>query len=318
MWICSVAAFHNSYFQLTFSRLLYALLPLEYKLHEGREHVYQIHHCSSYCCFVTDCSRFSNLKQPVYYVRRFFSFRTWAWCNENGHLFHDVWCLSWEASVTEAWSCVGIFILMSGSCCWLSAGTSAGAVDQSLCVTCLYGLGFLSACFHVVRLFTQQLTALKTHTPVEGSIWLPFLTGLRSQAASCLLHFFGYNESLAFKGRGWLHLSMGRWRRACRMGDVVAAIFGKYSLPQSLYLHTWLIILLFSHLVMSDSASPWIAAHQAPLSFFISQNLLRSCLLGQWCYLTISSSATPFSFCLPSFPAHNRCQWIFVEFWALW
>lgn len=50
-----------------------------------------------------------------------------------------------------------------------------------------------------------------------------------------------------FKGRGWLHLSMGRWRRACRMGDVVAAIFGKYSLPQSLYLHTWLIILLFSH-----------------------------------------------------------------------
>ena len=29
---------------------------------------------------------------------------------------------------------------------------------------------------------------------------------------------------------------------------------------------------------------------------------LNSCLLSQWCYLTISSSATPFSFCLQSFP----------------
>ena len=28
-----------------------------------------------------------------------------------------------------------------------------------------------------------------------------------------------------------------------------------------------------------------------------------SCLLSQWCYLTISSSATPFSFWLQSFPA---------------
>ena len=29
----------------------------------------------------------------------------------------------------------------------------------------------------------------------------------------------------------------------------------------------------------------------------------NSCLLIQWCYLTITSSATPFSFCLQSFPA---------------
>ena len=29
----------------------------------------------------------------------------------------------------------------------------------------------------------------------------------------------------------------------------------------------------------------------------------NSCSLSWWCYLTISSSATPFSFCLPSFPA---------------
>ena len=30
---------------------------------------------------------------------------------------------------------------------------------------------------------------------------------------------------------------------------------------------------------------------------------LHSCALSQWCYLTISSSAAPFSLCLPSFPA---------------
>ena len=32
----------------------------------------------------------------------------------------------------------------------------------------------------------------------------------------------------------------------------------------------------------------------------------NSCLLSRWCYLTISSSTTPFSFCLQSFPASFR------------
>ena len=36
-----------------------------------------------------------------------------------------------------------------------------------------------------------------------------------------------------------------------------------------------------------------------PLSPRLRSN---SCPLNQWCYLTISSSATPFSFCLQSFP----------------
>ena len=34
-------------------------------------------------------------------------------------------------------------------------------------------------------------------------------------------------------------------------------------------------MLLFSRLVMSDSATPWTAAHQASLSFTISQSLLN-------------------------------------------
>ena len=36
-----------------------------------------------------------------------------------------------------------------------------------------------------------------------------------------------------------------------------------------------LLLLLFSHLAVSDSATPQTAAHQAPLSFTISQSLLK-------------------------------------------
>ena len=36
----------------------------------------------------------------------------------------------------------------------------------------------------------------------------------------------------------------------------------------------------------------------------------NSCPLSWWCYLTISSSAAPFSFCLQSFPALECFQWV--------
>ena len=53
--------------------------------------------------------------------------------------------------------------------------------------------------------------------------------------------------------------------------------------------------------------TPWTAAHQASLSFAISQSLLRvsanSCPLSWWCHPTISSSVAPFSSCFQSFPA---------------
>ena len=79
----------------------------------------------------------------------------------------------------------------------------------------------------------------------------------------------------------------------------------------------------------------WIAAYQAYLSFTISQSFSGWHPLSQWCYLTISSSATLFFFCLQSFPAlesfpmsgsldqvakvlelqHQSFQWIFgVDF----
>ena len=50
-------------------------------------------------------------------------------------------------------------------------------------------------------------------------------------------------------------------------------------------------------------ATLWTVVCQAPLSFTISQIYSNVCLLSQWCYPTISSSAAPFPFCLQSFPA---------------
>ena len=55
---------------------------------------------------------------------------------------------------------------------------------------------------------------------------------------------------------------------------------------------------------MSNSLWPHGLQHSRlpcpPLSPSVCSN---SCPLSQWCYLTISSSAAPFSFCLQSFPA---------------
>ena len=48
---------------------------------------------------------------------------------------------------------------------------------------------------------------------------------------------------------------------------------------------------------------PWTTACQAPLSFTVVWNYSDSCPLSQCCYLTISSSTIPFSFCVQSFPA---------------
>ena len=63
-------------------------------------------------------------------------------------------------------------------------------------------------------------------------------------------------------------------------------------------------MLLFSRSVLSNSLWPhglWYTRLPCPsLSPRVCSN---SCLLSQWCYLTILSSAAPFSFSLQSFPA---------------
>ena len=47
--------------------------------------------------------------------------------------------------------------------------------------------------------------------------------------------------------------------------------------------------------------TPWIAACQTPLSSTISRSWLK--FMSIECYLTVSSSVTPFSFCLQPFPS---------------
>ena len=72
--------------------------------------------------------------------------------------------------------------------------------------------------------------------------------------------------------------------------------------------------MLFSHSIMSNSATPWTAACQASLSFTISQACSNSCPLSRWCHPTISSSVIPFSSCLQSFPASGSflISWLFA------
>ena len=62
--------------------------------------------------------------------------------------------------------------------------------------------------------------------------------------------------------------------------------------------------LLFSRPLMSDSATPWTAAHQSSLSLTISWSLPKFTFLASVpCHPAISSSDALFSFCPRSFPA---------------
>ena len=55
-------------------------------------------------------------------------------------------------------------------------------------------------------------------------------------------------------------------------------------------------------------ATPWTAACQASLSITNSQNLLKLMSIEWWFHPTISSSISPFSSCLQSFPASGSFQ----------
>ena len=65
----------------------------------------------------------------------------------------------------------------------------------------------------------------------------------------------------------------------------------------------YLLVLLFNRQVISDSLQHHGLLPTRPLCPPLSPRVCsNSCSLSWWCYLTISSSATPFSFCLQSFP----------------
>ena len=64
------------------------------------------------------------------------------------------------------------------------------------------------------------------------------------------------------------------------------------------------LLLLFSDSFMSDSLQPNGLQHaRLPCPSLSSRVCSNSCPLSWWCYLTISTPASPFSFCLQSFPA---------------
>ena len=73
---------------------------------------------------------------------------------------------------------------------------------------------------------------------------------------------------------------------------------------------SWILILLIPLLVVVVQllscirffATPWTAACQPPCPSLSPRICSNSSPLSQQCYLIISFSATPFSFCLQSFP----------------
>ena len=62
-------------------------------------------------------------------------------------------------------------------------------------------------------------------------------------------------------------------------------------------------------------ATPWTASCQASLSYTISQSLLKLMSIESWCHPTISTSVTPFSSCLQSFPVSGYfpMNWLFAS-----
>ena len=71
------------------------------------------------------------------------------------------------------------------------------------------------------------------------------------------------------------------------------------------------VVRLLSHVRLF--ATPWSAAHQAPLSFTISRNLLKLMSIETGCHSAIPSCVVPLSSCLQSFPVSGAfsVSWLF-------
>ena len=63
-----------------------------------------------------------------------------------------------------------------------------------------------------------------------------------------------------------------------------------------------------SHSVVSDSVTPWTAAHQASCPSSTPRVSPNPCPSSRWCHPTISSFVIPFSSCLQSFPASGSFE----------
>ena len=104
--------------------------------------------------------------------------------------------------------------------------------------------------------------------------------------------------------------------RSCGGGSVCSQTL-RVRVLESFYVHSWL---LFFYCVQFLScfwlfATPLNAALQASLFFTISQSLLKLMSIRSWCHPTISSSDSPFSSYLQSFPASGsfRMSWLLAS-----
>ena len=79
-------------------------------------------------------------------------------------------------------------------------------------------------------------------------------------------------------------------------------------------IYKYIILLLFSLSVTSGSLQPHGLQHsRLPCPLLSPGVFSNSCPLSWWCYITISSPAVPFAFCLQSFPASGSflMSWLF-------
>ena len=88
--------------------------------------------------------------------------------------------------------------------------------------------------------------------------------------------------------------------------------FNKLSLT---YRENSAFFLIHCCLVANSLWPHWLQHARLPCSSLCPGVCPNSCLLIQWCYLTISSSATLFSFCLHSFPASGSfpVSWLYAS-----
>ena len=96
------------------------------------------------------------------------------------------------------------------------------------------------------------------------------------------------------------------WRVITEISLENPQIFGSNTLLNNLWIREEIVVQSLNCVRLF--ATPWIAAHQASLSFTISRSLLKIMSIQSVIYPTISSSVTPFSSCLQSFPV-----WVFSK-----
>ena len=104
--------------------------------------------------------------------------------------------------------------------------------------------------------------------------------------------------SFKLNTQAWVNVraSINFFLVGCRLSLKRQPLSVTWILPQpSLLLIVWSL----NHVQLF--VTPWTAACQTPLSSTISWSLLKSMSIE--CYLTVSSSVTPFSFCLQLFPS---------------